>query len=59
MRFFEWHNSLLIQTLLIWMNDVLEERRLIVRDIVEDMYDGQVLGELLGKVVLARDRLRV
>lgn len=31
------------------MNDVLEPRRIILRDIVEDMYDGQILSELIGK----------
>ena len=41
--------SLSPQTLLTWINDVLEGRRIIVRDIVEDIYDGQVLGELLGE----------
>ena len=29
---------------------MLETRRLIVRDIVEDLYDGQVLGELIGRL---------
>lgn len=33
------------------MNDVLEERRIRVRDIVEDLYDGQVLSELMGRIV--------
>ena len=37
------------QVLLKWVNDVLEERRIRVRDIVEDLYDGQVLSELMGK----------
>ena len=32
-----------------WINDVLEGQRIIVRDIVEDIYDGQVLGELLSE----------
>lgn len=40
----------LIQSLLHWINDVLEGRRLIVRDIVEDLYDGQVLGELIAEL---------
>lgn len=40
--------SLSHQRLLRWINDVLETRRLIIRDIVEDLYDGQVLGELIG-----------
>lgn len=35
--------------LLQWLNDVLEGRRIIVRDIAEDLYDGQILGELLCK----------
>lgn len=41
-------NFLLWQTLLQWLNDTLEGRRIVVRDIVEDLYDGQILGELLG-----------
>jgi parvin len=40
----------LIHALLRWINDVLEGRRLIVRDIVEDLYDGQVLGELIAEL---------
>ncbi len=39
----------LVSVLLAWVNDTLEERRIVVRDIIEDMYDGQVLGELLGE----------
>ena len=39
----------LISVLLAWINDTLEDRRIVVRDIVEDIYDGQVLGELLGE----------
>ena len=31
-----------------WVNEVLEERRIIIRDIAEDFYDGQVLSELIG-----------
>ena len=34
-----------------WINDILEGRRIIVRDIIEDIYDGQVLGELLCEFV--------
>jgi parvin len=40
----------LIQILLKWVNDVLENRRLIVREIAEDFYDGQVLGELIAEL---------
>ena len=36
-----------VQALLQWLNDSLEGRRIVVRDIVEDIYDGQILGELL------------
>jgi parvin len=32
------------------VNDVLENRRLIVREIAEDFYDGQVLGELIAEL---------
>ena len=35
--------------LLRWINDTLEGKRIIARDIVEDLYDGQVLGELLSE----------
>ena len=31
------------------MNDVLEPRRIILRDVIEDMYDGQILSELVGE----------
>lgn len=40
----------LVKSLLRWINDVLEGRRLIVRDIVEDCYDGQVIGELISEL---------
>ena len=36
-----------MQTLLQWLNDSVEGRRIVIRDIVEDLYDGQILGELL------------
>ena len=42
----------LVSVLLAWINDTLEDRRIVVRDIVEDIYDGQVLGELLGECVV-------
>ena len=32
-----------------WVNDVVSVRRIIVRDIVEDFYDGQVISEFVGK----------
>eukprot|EP00731_Ephydatia_muelleri_P029740 Em0021g263a len=40
----------LMATLLCWINDSLEDRRIIVRDLTEDIYDGQVLGELLQQL---------
>lgn len=39
--------DILLQVLLQWLNDSLEGRRIVIRDIVEDVYDGQILGELL------------
>lgn len=38
----------LIYVLLEWINDELANQRIIVKDIVEDLYDGQVLQKLLG-----------
>lgn len=36
------------KALLEWINDLLEDRRILVRHIQEDIYDGQVLAEMLG-----------
>lgn len=33
-----------------WVNDELAEQRIIVQNIDEDLYDGQVLQKLLGKL---------
>lgn len=38
----------LINILLEWINDELAGHRIIVKDIEEDLYDGQVLQKLLG-----------
>ena len=38
----------LIYVLIEWINDELAEQRIIVKDITEDLYDGQVLQKLLG-----------
>lgn len=38
----------LILVLIEWINDELADQRIIVKDIVEDLYDGQVLQKLLG-----------
>lgn len=35
--------------LLDWINDVLAEERIIVKQLEEDLYDGQVLQKLLGE----------
>lgn len=33
-----------------WINDVLVGERIIVKDLAEDLYDGQVLQKLFGKI---------
>ncbi|CAG9104224.1 hypothetical protein JYU34_012103 [Plutella xylostella] len=40
----------LIQVLIDWINDELAAQRIIVKDISEDLYDGQVLQKLLEKL---------
>merc|ERR1712141_819664 len=40
----------LIKVLIEWINDELHEDRIIVQDIEEDMYDGQVLQKLIEKL---------
>lgn len=40
----------LIQVLIDWINDELAQQRIIVKDISEDLYDGQVLQKLLEKL---------
>ncbi|PKU31365.1 beta-parvin isoform x1 [Limosa lapponica baueri] len=39
----------LIKVLIDWINDVLVEERIIVKQLEEDLYDGQVLQKLLGE----------
>ena len=41
----------LIAVLIEWINDELADQRIIVKDIEEDLYDGQVLQKLLGKLL--------
>ena len=36
--------------LLDWINDVLADERIIVKDIEEDLFDGQILQKLIGEV---------
>jgi len=38
----------LIQLLVDWINDELAEQRIIVKNMEDDLYDGQVLQKLLG-----------
>ena len=40
----------LIQLLIDWVNDVIHAERIIVQDIEEDFYDGQVLHKLIEKL---------
>ncbi|XP_064417672.1 beta-parvin isoform X2 [Latimeria chalumnae] len=40
----------LLKVLIDWINDVLVEERIIVKDLEEDLYDGQVLQKLLEKL---------
>lgn len=37
------------QLLIDWINNELVEERIIVKDLEEDLYDGQVLQKLFGK----------
>lgn len=39
----------LVEVLLDWLNDVLAEDRIIIRDMEDDLYDGCVLHKLIGK----------
>lgn len=47
----------LMQVLIEWVNDELAPQRIIVQDLAEDLYDGQVLQKLLEK--LTGDKLDV
>ncbi|XP_017786277.1 PREDICTED: beta-parvin [Nicrophorus vespilloides] len=47
----------LIKVLIDWINDELASQRIIVQDLAEDLYDGQVLQKLLEK--LTGDKLDV
>lgn len=40
----------LIAILIEWINDELADERIIVKDIEEDLYDGQILHKLLEKL---------
>nr|XP_033808467.1 beta-parvin isoform X2 [Geotrypetes seraphini] len=47
----------LVKVLIDWINEVLVEERIIVKNLEEDLYDGQVLQKLLEK--LANQKLNV
>ncbi|XP_027050344.1 beta-parvin-like [Pocillopora damicornis] len=38
------------EVLLDWINDELSEQRIVLRDITEDLYDGQILAVLMDKL---------
>ncbi|XP_072164601.1 beta-parvin-like [Diadema setosum] len=40
----------LIEVLKKWINEELKDKRIIVRDLEEDLYDGQILGNLVEKL---------
>ncbi len=42
----------LIAVLVDWINDELAEHRMIVQNVDEDLYDGQVLQKLLGNITV-------
>lgn len=42
-----------VQVLIDWINSELEEERIIVKDLEEDCYDGQVLQKLFGEKLVS------
>lgn len=40
----------LISSLINWINDELSQQRIIVKDLQDDLYDGQILGKLIEKL---------
>ena len=40
------------KVLLDWINDELSELRIVLRDITEDLYDGQILAILMGMLII-------
>lgn len=43
-----------VQVLIDWINSELEEDRIIVKDLEEDCYDGQVLQKLFGETFVCQ-----
>ncbi|CAG2180741.1 unnamed protein product, partial [Oppiella nova] len=40
----------LLKILVNWINDELSDQRIIVKDLEEDLFDGQILGKLIEKL---------
>jgi len=41
-----------IQVLIDWINDELADFRIIVKDLEEDLFDGQILQKLIGILLM-------
>lgn len=41
----------LVALLIDWINDELADQRIIVKNMEDDLYDGQILQKLLGKLM--------
>jgi hypothetical protein len=42
----------LIKLLIDWMNQELADKRVIIKDLQEDLYDGQIIQLLFGNYIL-------
>lgn len=42
----------LMNILIDWVNDVLADHRIIVKNLEQDLYDGQVLQKLYGNIMI-------
>ena len=45
----KWPLVFWLKMLIDWINDVLADHRIIVKDLQEDLYDGLILQKLIGK----------
>jgi parvin len=41
-----------------WINSELADKRVIVKDIQEDVYDGQILQMLIGEIFYVQIKIR-
>lgn len=48
----------LVKILIDWINSELADKRVIVKDIQEDMYDGQILQMLIGELMSFKVRIK-